>query len=76
MKIGDKELEFELPPWFFYVGLGLCAAVLGLAVLYAVRYPERNWFDDLTRVKGIRIPDDVSSLVDAPSSSDGEDPLG
>lgn len=72
MEIGGKELGEIIPPWVFYVGIGLALACGALMYGYYKKYPERNWYEDFARFR-IKVPDDVSSLVADAPASDGED---
>ena len=71
MELDDFSLADAFPAWFWGVGIVLAVGVTALLVLWYIEHPGTSPWEDFARV---RIPNDVSSLVDA-SPEDGAGPL-
>ena len=66
MELDDLTLKDAFPTWFWTVGIVLAAGCAALLVLWYIEHPDRSPWTDF-----VRIPDDVSSLVDS-SPGDGD----
>lgn len=66
--------DFEIPSWFWWLGLALAAGCVGLAVLWYVKHPERSIFEDFARRGEVGVPETNGAVPHSPATV-GADPL-
>ena len=71
MDLDDFSLADAFPTWFWGVGVVLVVGISALLILWHLEHPGTSPWENFARV---HIPDDVSSLVDAPPA-DGPGPV-